>query len=308
MARIRTIKPEFPQSERVGKLPREARLLFLMLFTIADDEGRARGASRMLASLLYPYDDDAPTLMEGWLTALERGGQIRRYEVDGSQYVEIAKWLEHQKIDKPSKSRLPSFADGSRIVANVREASATDLVSRTLDLGPIDIEGTREGGSEKTISEGHLPARPLPSTDKQAAIALGLAFLNAAGFTDYADAPPTFYRVSERAAAWIAAGWSEAMITAETRIVTERAGTTMPLAYYEKVFATAAARAAQPVPTATIKPAENVDVRPNSRPGNRGSLAEAGARLLERQRRLEQDDGLASDWSSDQSGRLLSSR
>ncbi|WP_441256441.1 YdaU family protein [Bradyrhizobium sp. 482_C4_N1_1] len=188
----------------------------------------------------------------------------------------------------------------------LQDVSTTDLRPKTVK--ERDIEGTREREAETAVAEDRLPARPLPSADKQAAIALGLAFLNAAGFTDYADAPPTFYRVSERAAAWIAAGWSEAMVTAETRIVTERAGTTMPLAYYEKVFATAAARAAQPVPTATIKPAENVDVRPNSRPGNRGSLAEAGARLLERQRRLEQDDGLASDWSSDQSGRLLSSR
>ncbi|MET4238570.1 hypothetical protein [Bradyrhizobium sp. RT10b] len=305
MARIRTIKPEFPQSEKVGRLPREARLLFLMLFTIADDEGRARGASRMLASLLYPYDDDAPTLMEGWLMALERGGQIRRYEVDGSQYVEIVKWLEHQKIDKPSKSRLPAFADRSRVVANVREASATDLVSRTVDLGPIDAEGTREGGSEKSLSEDHPPARPLPSVEKQAAIALGLAFLNAAGFADYAAAPPTFYRVSERAEAWLAAGWSEGMITAETRIVTERAGTTMPLAYYEKVFATAAARAAQPVPTATVKPAENVDVKPTGRPGNRGNVVEAGNRLLEQARRLEQGDGIASVRGGDGTSRLL---
>ena len=39
MARIRTIKPEFPQSETIGKLSREARLLFIQLWTLADDEG-----------------------------------------------------------------------------------------------------------------------------------------------------------------------------------------------------------------------------------------------------------------------------
>ena len=56
MPRIRTIKPEFPQSESVGRLSREARLLFLLLFTLVDDAGRSRAASRMLASVLYPYD------------------------------------------------------------------------------------------------------------------------------------------------------------------------------------------------------------------------------------------------------------
>jgi hypothetical protein len=136
MARIRTIKPEFPQSESIGKLSRDARLLYIQLWTIVDDAGRARAASRMLASLLYPYDDDARDLIDGWLLELEEGEHVRRYEVDGSQYLEIVKWLEHQKIDKPSKSRLPEFVEGSRTVAKPREASATDLGPSTLDLGP----------------------------------------------------------------------------------------------------------------------------------------------------------------------------
>jgi hypothetical protein len=59
MARIRTIKPEFPQSESMGRISRDARLLFVQLWCICDDHGRTRAASRMLASLLFPYDDDA---------------------------------------------------------------------------------------------------------------------------------------------------------------------------------------------------------------------------------------------------------
>jgi hypothetical protein len=143
MARIRTIKPEFPQSESIGKLSRDARLLYIQLWTIVDDAGRARAASRMLASLLYPYDDDARDLIDGWLLELEEGDHVRRYEVDGSQYLEIVKWLEHQKIDKPSKSRLPEFVEGSRTVAKVREASATDLGPSTLDLGPENASRSR---------------------------------------------------------------------------------------------------------------------------------------------------------------------
>jgi len=131
MGRIRTIKPEFPQSETVGKLSRDARLLFIQLWTIADDAGRARAASRMLASLLYPYDDDAPALIEFWLGELEQNGMIRRYVVDGNAYLEIVKWLDHQKIDRPSASKLPAFVDGSQILASPREPSTTDLGPRT---------------------------------------------------------------------------------------------------------------------------------------------------------------------------------
>src|SRR5690242_8409033 len=107
MSRIRSIKPEFPQSESIGKLSRDARLLFIMLWTYVDDAGRARASSRMLASLLYPYDDDAKKLIDGWLGELELYGHITIYDVEGSRYLEICNWLKHQKIDRPSKSRLP---------------------------------------------------------------------------------------------------------------------------------------------------------------------------------------------------------
>jgi hypothetical protein len=140
VARIRTIKPEFPQSETVGRLSRDARLLFIMLWTIADDEGRLRASSRMLASLLYPYDDDARGLMDGWLDELEREECVRRYEVEGSTYLEIVKWLEHQKIDKPSASRLPAFVPNSRSLARLRERSSADLGPRTMDLGPRTVD------------------------------------------------------------------------------------------------------------------------------------------------------------------------
>ena len=139
MARIRTIKPEFPQSETTGALSREARLLFILLWTIADDSGRARAASRMLASLLYPYDDDAPGLIDIWLGELERNDCIIRYQVDGSSYLQITKWLQHQKIDRPSPSRLPAPPVG---LASPRE----DSRALAADLGPRTRTSTKDRG------------------------------------------------------------------------------------------------------------------------------------------------------------------
>lgn len=131
MARIRTIKPEFPQSETIGSLSRDARLLFVQLWTIVDDAGRARAASRMLASLLYPYDDDAKGLIDQWLDELETQKVIRRYEVDGSRYLEIVNWLEHQKIDRPSPSRLPEYRETSSTPREHSREIDADLVPRT---------------------------------------------------------------------------------------------------------------------------------------------------------------------------------
>lgn len=137
MGRIRTIKPELPQSETLGRVSRDARLLFIMLWTIVDDAGRTRGAARLLAGLLFPYDADAPEHIEGWLGELEAVGCIRRYVVDGSTYLDIPNWLRHQKIERPSKSKLPAFDEGSpNPHRSLTEPSTTDLGPRTVDLGP----------------------------------------------------------------------------------------------------------------------------------------------------------------------------
>jgi hypothetical protein len=142
VARIRTIKPEFPQSESMGRVSREARLLFVMLWTLCDDSGRTRAASRMLASLLFPYDDDAKDLIDGWLAELEREQCVVRYQAEGQSYLQVCKWLNHQKIDRPSQSKIPPFDDHSRDVANPREPSSLDQGSRTKDQGE---EGDRKG-------------------------------------------------------------------------------------------------------------------------------------------------------------------
>lgn len=123
MGRIRTIKPDFPQSESMGRISRDSRLLFILLWTVVDDSGRARGSSRMLASLLFPYDEDAHTRIEDWLQELESENCIIRYQHDGSTYLQICNWLIHQRIDKPTPSKLPPPDEHSRIIANPREDS-----------------------------------------------------------------------------------------------------------------------------------------------------------------------------------------
>lgn len=155
MARIRTIKPEFPQSESMGRISREARLLFVLLWTICDDKGKARGNSRILASLLFPYDEDAGKLIDGWIAELEHEGCVARYMVDGSTYIECCNWLKHQKIDKPSPSRLPDFPESSRILANPREPSSSDL---DLDLVPIPVP--RPGSRPSSCTEPQADSLP----------------------------------------------------------------------------------------------------------------------------------------------------
>lgn len=177
MPRIRTIKPEFPQSESMGRVSREARLLFLLLFTQADDEGRGRGNSPLLASLLYPYDDDAVGEIDGWFAELEAEQCVYRYRANGNLYFIIPKWREHQRIDHASQSKMPPFVESSRIFANLREASWADQgMDQGRDQG--EDQGTLcqqsrhgengKGGSDSTAkaAEGETAEATPPKTAK----------------------------------------------------------------------------------------------------------------------------------------------
>lgn len=185
MARIRTIKPEFPQSESMGRVSRDARLLFVQLWCICDDQGRTRAVSRMLASLLFPYDDDAPTLIGGWLDELEREGCIQRYVVAGAQYLQVCKWQAHQKIDRPSKGLLPpppntredseAAREDSRGLAKAREGSCEDL-DQGRDQGKD--QGPGAARAEAGAGEG-AAAAPSPAGDTcRRLIKLGIPQVN----------------------------------------------------------------------------------------------------------------------------------
>lgn len=151
MARIRTIKPEFPHSESMGNVSRDARLAFILMWTIADDSGRLRGNSRMLASLLFPYDDDAAKKIDSWINELHDQKCIIRYRADGAEYIQIQKWLEHQRIDKPSASKIPPFQEGSE---NVREDSERIPVRKGREGKGVEGSGNDKRASKKlTLDE-----------------------------------------------------------------------------------------------------------------------------------------------------------
>jgi len=185
MARIRTIKPEFPHSESMGAVSRDARLLFVLLWTIADDSGRLRGNSRLLASLLYPYDGDAGSLLDGWLTELETQNCLIRYEVGGHSYVQITNWTDHQKIDKPSGSKLPEFVEASRSLANIREVSSEER--KGVERKGVDQEGN---GDDSRLAN-QLPIGIPPKREEVFTKMKELGFLDpefeATKFFDYWD-------------------------------------------------------------------------------------------------------------------------
>jgi hypothetical protein len=56
----------------------DARLLYLLLWTVTDDHGRFRGDSDLLANALFPDDTGAQEKIPVNLQALEAAGYIRQ--------------------------------------------------------------------------------------------------------------------------------------------------------------------------------------------------------------------------------------
>lgn len=110
MARIRTVKPELFTSESIAECTVTSVLTFIGLLTQADDQGRHRDNAAIIAGALWPLRaEHTPVHVEDDLQQLANAGLICRYTgCNGKRYLHIAGWFEHQRIDKPSQSRLPA--------------------------------------------------------------------------------------------------------------------------------------------------------------------------------------------------------
>lgn len=107
MARIRTIKPDSWLDRRLGEVSRDARLLWVVLITMADDEGRFRAHPGTVWGHGYTHDAQAMGLIPRWLDELRDARLIDLYESAGEAFGWLPKWSDHQRISKPTSSRLP---------------------------------------------------------------------------------------------------------------------------------------------------------------------------------------------------------
>jgi hypothetical protein len=107
MARRRMIDPGFWSSEHHIRLIFRQRLLFLGLISNADDEGRIKGNPNFIRAVVFPYDDINQSSIKDDLELLAAEGLIIKYIHNDLDYIQIAKWDDYQRIDKPSPSKIP---------------------------------------------------------------------------------------------------------------------------------------------------------------------------------------------------------
>lgn len=110
MARKRMIDPNIWQSEDFSKLSTLAKLVFIGLFSLADDEGRGRCNPVYLKSTLFPYEEGIRSAdIDKTLSEISSNMSVIFYSCDGSNYYSLYNWNTWQKIDRPSESKIPEY-------------------------------------------------------------------------------------------------------------------------------------------------------------------------------------------------------
>lgn len=158
MARSRNIKPGFAKNEYLAQKSHLARLLFVMLPTIADREGRLEDRPLRIKGELFPYEQiDVDALLDELSTPShgEDHPFISRYEIDGSRYIQITKFDENQnphKEEKPS-GIPPCNYDAEHHTTTVqppcKNGSSTEVASDTR----LKVKGIKLKESELRESE-----------------------------------------------------------------------------------------------------------------------------------------------------------
>lgn len=157
MARIRSVKPEFWLDRKlVRSLSRDARLMYVALWNLADEHGRLQGDPRYLKGQCFPYDDDLDLEdIERLVGEIAASGRAMRYVVDGDPYLFLPKLGKHQRLE-PSKvaSRHPDPED--------RDASESgaDESEPCADRSARDLHGSAPHADVKA-NEGRIV--PLPA-------------------------------------------------------------------------------------------------------------------------------------------------
>lgn len=110
MARKRMIDPNIWQSEDFSKLSTLGKLVFIGLFSQADDEGRGRCNPVYLKSTLFPYEEGIRSAdIDKTLSEISSNMSVIFYSCNGSSYYSLYNWNTWQKIDRPSQSKIPEY-------------------------------------------------------------------------------------------------------------------------------------------------------------------------------------------------------
>jgi hypothetical protein len=177
LARIRSDKPEAYQSETLAEISLAAERTFKGMATIADDRGRLADKPAQINGELWSMrGNHTRDDLESELAEMVDVGLVCRYAgCDGKRYLHLVTWDRHQKIDRPSKSRLPRCPvhHGASDYCGLHAGPCEDRESsrdprEDLSMGKPDIGRTRAPSRVPTPAHRSCPSPRYPASSTQA--------------------------------------------------------------------------------------------------------------------------------------------
>lgn len=153
MPRIRTIKPDAFRSETLSSVSLSAERTFFGLLTEADDRGRLKDRPAVLNGALWSLRPEHGVRdMHNDLDELAGVGVLCRYEVESTPYIHLPTFREHQRINRPTESKLP----GCPTCPQRRGGTVPDEEYDILIAGP-----------SLSAVEHHATVTPLPGHERR---------------------------------------------------------------------------------------------------------------------------------------------
>jgi len=153
------IHPDIWESEDFSKLSSLAKLVFIGMFSLADDEGKGRAKPVYLKSIIFPYDDGMRIIdIEKALSEIGHNMSVTFYAHDGNAYYMMDNWSKWQRVDKPQPSKIPN-------PCTVENGSGMILESVENGSGLREVKGREE--KEEEIESGADAPPPPDHEDKK---------------------------------------------------------------------------------------------------------------------------------------------
>lgn len=188
MARIRTIKPEFWSSEQIVSCCIRARLLFIGMWSFADDNGVLPKSHPRLKMQIFPGDECSIADLCKLTFELESAGLILDYCVGKEKFWLIIGFKKHQKIEKPTyRFPLPNYMDASPIASRLVGEDSSNInvgveTSSTIDTElltdklQINQPGNGMEGSVMDINISKVAEETLPVSSHETADIISQVF------------------------------------------------------------------------------------------------------------------------------------
>ena len=147
----RILKESICRSEEIDSLSWFEEVLFYRLIVICDDFGRYDGRAKIIKGSCFPLKDITEKDIDRALSKLSAVGLVRVYEAQGSPYLQLVTWADHQRI-RNQKSKYPEFSqDCKLLLSNDSNGQQKDASDNKCVRNPIQSESKSESESNPDI-------------------------------------------------------------------------------------------------------------------------------------------------------------